>query len=152
MVPSNTPLAREVIEIVLFVGPPYAHQPPVRSELMRYGRAAGKTSFFRKHFAPQYQHVNQDILKSRDKCLAVAEQLLLAGRPVVVGASQRPGTFPYDGAEEYQTTPIVTERPEPTGSDSHRESMYQSGRLHVIASQIILTRNSDHFTSSALSN
>ncbi len=49
------------------------------------GRAAGKTSFFRRHFAPRYEHVNQDILKTKEKCLAVAEPMLRSGRSVVVG-------------------------------------------------------------------
>ncbi|CAD6573099.1 MAG: hypothetical protein TREMPRED_000722 [Tremellales sp. Tagirdzhanova-0007] len=69
IVPSNTSITSEEVEIVCFVGPP----------------AAGKTSFFRKHFAHRYGHVNQDMLRSREKCLAVAEELLVSGRSAVVG-------------------------------------------------------------------
>ncbi|ODN99428.1 polynucleotide kinase 3'-phosphatase [Cryptococcus wingfieldii CBS 7118] len=70
IVPSHTPITREKIEIVLFVGYP----------------ASGKSSFYRKHFEPKgYAHVNQDTLRTKDKCLLVAEQELSNGKSVVVG-------------------------------------------------------------------
>ncbi|ORX41001.1 polynucleotide kinase 3 phosphatase-domain-containing protein [Kockovaella imperatae] len=68
VVPSHTPIARDDLEIVLFVGSP----------------ASGKTSFFRKHFSPRYRHINQDTLKSRDKCLLEAERSLTKGESIVV--------------------------------------------------------------------
>jgi bifunctional polynucleotide phosphatase/kinase len=69
VVPSHTPVTREDLEIVLFVGPP----------------ASGKTSLFRKNFSPKYKHINQDTLKTRDKCLRVAEDYLQSGTSVVIG-------------------------------------------------------------------
>ena len=57
-------------ELVLFVGYP----------------ALGKSSFFRAHFAPAgYTHVNQDTLKTRDKCINAAGQALDEKQKVVVG-------------------------------------------------------------------
>ncbi|EJU05701.1 PNK3P-domain-containing protein [Dacryopinax primogenitus] len=63
-----------VPEIVLFVGPP----------------ASGKTSFFRKHFEPfKYQHVNQDTLKTRAKCMQMVEKVVREGHGVVVDNTNR---------------------------------------------------------------
>ncbi|WWC98526.1 polynucleotide kinase 3'-phosphatase [Kwoniella sp. B9012] len=74
IVPSHTPITRSTLEIVLFVGPP----------------ASGKSSFFRKHFAPEgYEHINQDLLGTRDRCLRIAEQFLIAGKKVVVDNTNR---------------------------------------------------------------
>lgn len=59
----------EKLEIVFFVGPP----------------ASGKTSYFRRHFAPRgYVHINQDTLKTRDKCIKAAEAALQDGQSVVI--------------------------------------------------------------------
>jgi hypothetical protein len=45
------------------------------------GRACGKTTFFETHFKPSgYQHVNQDTLKSREKCLQTVRQVLQEGQ------------------------------------------------------------------------
>lgn len=55
----------------------------------RRSRASGKTSFYRRYFAPRYEHVNQDLLKSRDKCLSVAEKCLSTGQSVVVDNTNR---------------------------------------------------------------
>ncbi|OCF78678.1 DNA 3'-phosphatase [Kwoniella mangroviensis CBS 8886] len=74
IVPSHTPITRPTLEIVLFVGPP----------------ASGKSSFFRKHFAPEgYEHINQDLLGTRDRCLRIAEHFLTAGKKVVVDNTNR---------------------------------------------------------------
>lgn len=56
-------------EIVLFVGSP----------------GAGKSTFFRTFLAPHsYVRVNQDTLKSRDKCIKAASTALLEGKSVAV--------------------------------------------------------------------
>jgi bifunctional polynucleotide phosphatase/kinase len=57
-------------EIVLFTGYP----------------CLGKTSFFRRYFYPvSYEHVNQDILKTRSKCVKAVINALEEGKSVVVG-------------------------------------------------------------------
>ena len=65
-----TPLhAKSHQELVLFCGMP----------------ASGKSSYARKHFIPHgYTHINQDTLKSRDKCLKQTALALAAHRSVVV--------------------------------------------------------------------
>ncbi|KAJ4288893.1 DNA kinase/phosphatase Pnk1 [Collariella sp. IMI 366227] len=56
-------------DMVLFVGPP----------------GAGKSTFFWKHLKPLgYERVNQDLLKSKDKCLRAAADFLKEGDSVVV--------------------------------------------------------------------
>ena len=59
------------------------------SERADLGRASGKTSFYRRHFSPRYEHINQDLLKSRDKCLRVAEDTLGKGKSVVIDNTNR---------------------------------------------------------------
>ncbi|WVQ70553.1 polynucleotide kinase 3'-phosphatase [Cryptococcus sp. DSM 104548] len=74
IIPSHTPITREKVEVVLFVGYP----------------ASGKSSFYSKHFKPKgYGHVNQDTLRTREKCLLVAEQELSKGKSVVVDNTNR---------------------------------------------------------------
>lgn len=51
--------------------------------------ASGKTSFYRRYFSPRYEHINQDLLKSREKCLRVAEDFLSKGKPVVIDNTNR---------------------------------------------------------------
>ncbi|KAK0705763.1 polynucleotide kinase 3 phosphatase-domain-containing protein [Apiosordaria backusii] len=56
-------------EVVLFVGPP----------------GAGKSTFFWKELKPLgYERVNQDLLKSKDKCLKAAAEWLKEGESVVI--------------------------------------------------------------------
>ncbi|WVR08641.1 polynucleotide kinase 3'-phosphatase [Kwoniella sp. DSM 27419] len=76
VVPSHTPIVppRDKMEIVVFVGPP----------------ASGKSSFYRKHFQPEgYEHINQDTLGNRDRCLRIAEAALTAGKRIVVDNTNR---------------------------------------------------------------
>lgn len=62
-----TPSATQ--EIVIFVGLP----------------ASGKSTFARKHFVPHgYVHVNQDTLKTKEKCFKAAMDALAAGKSVVI--------------------------------------------------------------------
>ncbi|KAG1749154.1 polynucleotide kinase 3 phosphatase-domain-containing protein [Suillus paluster] len=50
----------------------------------------GKSSFFRRHFAPAgYTHINQDTLGSRSKCVKAAEVALKAGTSCVVDNTNR---------------------------------------------------------------
>jgi bifunctional polynucleotide phosphatase/kinase len=56
-------------ELVLMVAPP----------------AAGKTTFFQRHFAPLgYIRINQDKLGTRDRCIKVAKEALQQGQRIVV--------------------------------------------------------------------
>ncbi|EMD34476.1 hypothetical protein CERSUDRAFT_67454 [Gelatoporia subvermispora B] len=76
VLPSSVPVvpAPPAPELVLFVGPP----------------ALGKSTFFRRHFAPAgYAHVNQDTLKTRDKCVRAARDVLQEGRAAVVDNTNR---------------------------------------------------------------
>jgi bifunctional polynucleotide phosphatase/kinase len=46
----------------------------------------GKTSLYKRHFEPVgYEHVNQDTLKTKARCLNAIEAALKAGQSVVVG-------------------------------------------------------------------
>jgi bifunctional polynucleotide phosphatase/kinase len=57
-------------DIILFVGTP----------------AAGKSTFFREYLAPMgYARVNQDTLKTRDRCVAEASVLLQQNTPIAIG-------------------------------------------------------------------
>lgn len=57
-------------DIVLFVGSP----------------ASGKSSFFREYLAPMgYERINQDTLKTRDRCVMEATALLEKNIPIAIG-------------------------------------------------------------------
>ncbi|KAI9598403.1 polynucleotide kinase 3 phosphatase-domain-containing protein [Syncephalis fuscata] len=57
------------LEVVVFAGMP----------------ASGKTSFYRKWFAPaNYVHINQDNLRTKQRCSATAKEALSNGKSVVI--------------------------------------------------------------------
>ncbi|PVF98843.1 PNK3P-domain-containing protein [Serendipita vermifera] len=81
--PSSTPLvpSTERPTIVLFVGYP----------------AVGKTRVYRRYFAPAgFVHVNQDILKTKSKCLELVENAIKSGKSVVVDNTNRGVTTRQD--------------------------------------------------------
>jgi bifunctional polynucleotide phosphatase/kinase len=70
-------LVKSSQELVLFVGCP----------------ASGKSTFARKHFVPNgYVHVNQDTLKTKEKCIKAARIAVEEGKSVVVD-NTNPGTM-----------------------------------------------------------
>jgi bifunctional polynucleotide phosphatase/kinase len=66
---GDMPLTLSKQELVIFVGFP----------------ASGKSTFAKKYLIPKgYVHVNQDTLKSKDKCLSATKKALEEGKSVVV--------------------------------------------------------------------
>ena len=62
-------------DIVLFVGSP----------------ASGKSTFFREHLESMgYVRINQDTLKTRDRCVAEATTLLTDNKHIAIGSSSSP--------------------------------------------------------------
>jgi len=50
----------------------------------------GKSTFFRRHFQPEeYVHINQDTLKTRDKCVKAVQEALKEGKSCVVDNTNR---------------------------------------------------------------
>ncbi|KZT66863.1 PNK3P-domain-containing protein [Daedalea quercina L-15889] len=74
--PTSTPLVptHPIQEIVVFVGYP----------------SLGKSSFYRKHFDPAgYVHVNQDMLRTREKCVKAVLDAAQEGKSCVVDNTNR---------------------------------------------------------------
>lgn len=74
--PTSSPMlpSSPTQELVLFVGYP----------------CLGKTSFYRRHFQPGgYFHINQDSLKTRDKCVKAAREILRQGKSCVIDNTNR---------------------------------------------------------------
>ncbi|KIM49030.1 hypothetical protein M413DRAFT_438191 [Hebeloma cylindrosporum] len=74
--PTSSPIipTRRNQEVILFIGYP----------------CLGKSSFFRRHFEPAgYTHINQDILKTRDKCVKALQEALKAGQSCVIDNTNR---------------------------------------------------------------
>lgn len=72
--PTSSPLLPTPLkqEVVLFVGYP----------------CLGKTSFFRRHFQIQgYEHINQDNLKTRDRCIKALQSALKGAKSCVIGST-----------------------------------------------------------------
>jgi len=71
-IPTSTPILPDPPrqEVVLFVGYP----------------CLGKSTIYRRHFQPVgYTHINQDTLKTRDKCVKVLKEALQAGQSCTIG-------------------------------------------------------------------
>ncbi|TEB36065.1 PNK3P-domain-containing protein [Coprinellus micaceus] len=76
ILPTSLPLLplATTQELVLFVGFP----------------SLGKTSFYQKHFkSAGYVHINQDTLKTRQKCVKAVEEAVKEGRSCVVDNTNR---------------------------------------------------------------
>lgn len=77
LVPLVTPTSSPIMpikrqqEVVLFVGYP----------------CLGKSTFYRRHFQPEeYVHINQDTLKTSQKCAKVLQEAIKDGKSCVIGA------------------------------------------------------------------
>ncbi|KAL4930633.1 putative DNA 3'-phosphatase Tpp1 [Aspergillus undulatus] len=67
------------------VAPPFSRKSPLELVIFCGSPSAGKSTFFWEYLKPlDYERVNQDILKTRPKCIKVAKEHLAAGRSVVV--------------------------------------------------------------------
>lgn len=64
---SNDSISKDTQEAIIFVGPP----------------GSGKSTFW-KNYLPKYIRVNNDTLKSRDKCMKVMRDSLSAGKSCVI--------------------------------------------------------------------
>ncbi|PTU19257.1 hypothetical protein P175DRAFT_0461841 [Aspergillus ochraceoroseus IBT 24754] len=64
---------------------PFSRQSPLELVIFCGSPSAGKSTFYWDYLEPlKYERVNQDILKTRQKCIKVAKEHLAAGRSVVV--------------------------------------------------------------------
>ncbi|KAG5735527.1 Bifunctional polynucleotide phosphatase/kinase [Termitomyces sp. T112] len=76
ILPTSTPLlpVPPAKELVLFVGYP----------------CLGKSTFYRRHFEPTgYVHINQDIFKTRDRCVKETKKVLQEGKSCVIDNTNR---------------------------------------------------------------
>ncbi|KAF7620018.1 polynucleotide kinase 3'-phosphatase [Aspergillus flavus] len=65
--------------------PPFSRQSALELVIFCGSPGAGKSTFYWDYLEPLgYERVNQDILKTRPKCIKVAKEHLTAGRSVVV--------------------------------------------------------------------
>jgi bifunctional polynucleotide phosphatase/kinase len=61
--------------------------PPVTPDVILFvgSPASGKSTFYHTYLEPMgYERINQDTLKTRDRCVVVAETALLANKPVCI--------------------------------------------------------------------
>ncbi|OAL70642.1 polynucleotide kinase 3'-phosphatase [Trichophyton violaceum] len=67
------------------ISSPFTKQSDTELVLLCGSPGSGKSTFYWKHLQPLgYERVNQDILKTRQKCLKVANENLLTGKSVAV--------------------------------------------------------------------
>jgi bifunctional polynucleotide phosphatase/kinase len=67
--------------------------PPVTPDIILFvgSPASGKSTFYHTHLQPLgYERINQDTLKTRDRCISTAETLLLQNKSIVIGPSLYP--------------------------------------------------------------
>ncbi|KAL3494656.1 polynucleotide kinase 3 phosphatase-domain-containing protein [Aspergillus germanicus] len=88
------------------VSPPFSRNSPLELVIFCGSPGAGKSTFYWNYLEPLgYERVNQDILKSRPKCIKVAKEHLAAKRSVVVdntNADQETRALWLDVAKEFK--------------------------------------------------
>jgi bifunctional polynucleotide phosphatase/kinase len=95
----------------------------------------GKSTFFWRYLKPLgYERINQDILKSRDKCVKVADEQLSAGKSVAIGILTPPRSPLSSHTDDDcdKTTPTLTSIRVLFGSTSQRST---SSQLDVFGSR-----------------
>lgn len=56
----------------------------------------GKSRICRNHFGPAgYEHISQDVLGTRPKCVKAAEEALAGGKSCVIGMHSVPPSWPW---------------------------------------------------------
>ena len=94
----------------------------------------GKSRFYRKHFGPAgYEHISQDLLGSRPKCVKAAEETLARGKSCVIGTYPVPhhGRFRYFNRILIlvQTTQTGTGKRGNITSTSQKSLVSRSGKI-----------------------
>ncbi len=80
---SNT----QCLDLELIVGGENPVPSTSQEMIVLVGRpASGKSTFAKKHLVPHgYVHVNQDTLKTKEKCIKVAREAAYNGQSIVIG-------------------------------------------------------------------
>ena len=78
----------EELSVAIVGGEPFTPTLSAKSELVLLVGypSMGKSTLHRKHFGPAgYEHISQDALGSRAKCIKAAEEALASGKSCVIG-------------------------------------------------------------------
>lgn len=101
-----------------FLAPPLVFTKTNDVEMVIYcgSPACGKSTFYWKQLKPQgYERVNQDILKSRDRCIKVASEHLANGESVLIGNGKNMALLTKPRTNTNQTTQMQAVKLAPTG-------------------------------------
>ncbi|KAG6861891.1 hypothetical protein C0995_010597 [Termitomyces sp. Mi166 len=81
----------EIVSPVLPTSTPLLPQPPAKELVLFVGYPClGKSTFYRRHFEPAgYIHINQDTLKTRDRCVKETRKALQEGNSCVIDNTNR---------------------------------------------------------------
>jgi bifunctional polynucleotide phosphatase/kinase len=89
----------------------------------------GKSTLYRKHFGPaKYEHINQDVLGNRTKCINATKEALSKGKSCVIGTCLRRRSFLAADHIAIQTTRIETGKRGSTLLTLRKSLRSQSGK------------------------